>query len=91
MKHPFLDTIQKIEQKLDELNKQICSKEKRYFNKEIIDNEEFQSLFNISQGTAANWRDQGLVAYFQINSKIYYKIGDVKKLLNDHYKPLKKK
>lgn len=91
MTHPFIEFQQQILQRLEELTKNNSSKEKRYFDKEIIDNDEFQKLFNISQGTASNWRDQGLVAYSQINSKFYYKIADVKKLINDHYKPLKKK
>ena len=91
MTHPFIENLQKIEQNLEHLIKMISSKEKRYFDKEIIDNDEFQKLFNISQGTASNWRDQGIISYSQINSKIYYKVVDVKKLINDNYKPIKKK
>lgn len=91
MTHPFIEVQQQILQRLDELTKMNSNKEKRYFDKEIIDNEEFQKLFNISQGTASNWREQGIIAYSQINSKIYYRIADVKKLLKDNFIPSKKK
>lgn len=91
MTHPFIEFQQLILQRLEELTKMNSNKEKRYFDNEIIDNEEFQKLFNISQGTASNWREQGLVAYSQINSKIYYRIADVKKLLKDNFIPSKKK
>ncbi len=91
MTHPFIEFQQQILQRLEELTKMNSNKEKRYFDNEIIDNEEFQKLFNISQGTASNWREQGLVAYSQINSKIYYRIADVKKLLKDNFIPSKKK
>ena len=88
MAHPFTESLSKIEATLIELtkkNKRSC------FQKEIIDNDEFQQLFNVSQGTAENWRKQGLIAYFQINSKIYFKVKDVERLIEEHYKPLKKK
>lgn len=91
MTHPFIEGQQQILQRLDELSKQFTIKEKRYLDKEIIDNEEFQRLFNISQSTASNWRDQGIIAYIQINNKIYYLVGDIKKLMNNNYKQLKKK
>lgn len=91
MTHPFIDSLQQIEQKLEELSKQITNKEIRYFDKEIIDNGQFQKLFNISEGTASNWRVQGIIAYSQINNKIYYRIADVKKLLKDNFIPSKKK
>ena len=47
----------------------------------LIDNDEFQRLFKISPGTAANWREKGLIAYSQINNKIVYKIEDINKML----------
>jgi hypothetical protein len=38
----------------------------------------------ISQKTAQTWRDSGLVSYTQINNKIYYKILDVKGLIEEN-------
>ena len=51
---------------------------------QIIDNAQFMKLMGISQKTAQTWRDSGLVSYTQINNKIYYKILDVKELIEEN-------
>ena len=57
----------------------------------FLDNQEFLLLMNISKRTAQFWRNSGIVAFSQIGSKIYYRMSDVKKLLDTHYnKALKK-
>ena len=90
MSHPFQDSLNNIEQRLEELTKLVTKKQEKVFDKIIIDNDEFQRLFKISPGTAANWREKGLIAYSQINNKIVYKIEDINKMLDDHYRPFKK-
>ncbi|MBU0942104.1 MAG: helix-turn-helix domain-containing protein [Bacteroidetes bacterium] len=91
MSHPFQESLKNIEQRLVELNKIVTSRQSQYTEDMFIDNDEFQRLMKISPGTANNWREQGLIAYSQINSKIYYKMKDVNKLLDDNYRPFKKK
>ncbi len=90
MSHPFKESLKKIEKKLEELTKVVTKKQETIFDKVIIDNDEFQRLFKISPGTAANWREKGLIAYSQINNKIVYKIKDINKMLDDNYRPFKK-
>ena len=90
MNHPFKESLKKIEKKLEELTKVVTKKQETIFDKVIIDNDEFQRLFKISPGTAANWREKGLIAYSQINNKIVYKIKDINKMLDDNYRPFKK-
>ena len=47
---------------------------------------------NISKRTAQFWRDNGVINFIQIGSKIYYKLSDVELMLLQNYvKPLKKK
>jgi hypothetical protein len=46
-----------------------------------LDNQEFCQLLKISKRTAQNYRDQGIVAFSQIGSKVYYKLADVHALL----------
>ena len=48
----------------------------------FIDNSEFIRLMKISKRTAQTWRDEKRISYSQIGAKIYYKIADVEKLLN---------
>lgn len=90
MSHSFQENIFKIEKRLEELTSLVSKKQERIFDKVIIDNDEFQRLFKISPGTAANWREKGLIAYSQINNKIVYKIKDINKMLDDNYRPFKK-
>ncbi|MDK2772561.1 MAG: helix-turn-helix domain-containing protein [Flavobacterium sp.] len=90
MSHPFQESLSNIEKRLEELTQVVTKKQERIFEKVIIDNDEFQKLFKISPGTAANWREKGLIAYSQINNKIVYKIEDINKMLDDNYRPFKK-
>ena len=84
MSHPFQESLSNIEKRLEELTHAVTKKQERIFDKVIIDNDEFQKLFKISPGTAANWREKGLIAYSQINNKIVYKIEDINKILDDN-------
>lgn len=91
MNHPFIKSLESLELKLEELKDIVECSSKSVFSKEIINNDEFQKIFDITPATASNWREQGLISYCQINSKIYYKIDDIKKLIDASYKQVKKK
>ena len=51
----------------------------------FLDNQEFLLLMKISKRTAQTWRDEGKISFSQVGSKIYYKLSDVEKLLQEHY------
>ncbi|MCD9854507.1 aldehyde dehydrogenase family protein [Epilithonimonas sp. JDS] len=51
----------------------------------FLDNQEFLILMKISKRTAQIWRDEGRISFSQVGNKIYYKLSDVEKLLNEHY------
>lgn len=71
--------------RLDVLNKRLEEKEKSP-DETFLDNTEFLQLMNISKRTAQTWRDEGIVSFSQIGSKIYYRMSDVQKLLDKNYK-----
>lgn len=52
----------------------------------FLDNQEFMQLMNISKRTSQTWRDEGIISFSQIGSKIYYRMSDVQKLLDNNYK-----
>lgn len=91
MSHPFTESLKNIEQRLAVLTNLVSKKQERFFDKEIINNEQFKELFQISSGTASNWRDQGLIGYSQINNTIVYRIEDINKMLDNNYRSFKKK
>jgi len=54
--------------------------------KNFLDNQEFVEIMGISKRTAQTWRDEGVIAFSQIGSKIYYQMCDIKELLDKNYK-----
>jgi len=39
----------------------------------------------ISKRTAQTWRDEGKISFSQVGNKIYYKLSDVEKLMQENY------
>lgn len=76
--------------KIDEVKTSLEEKQKN--PKDVfVDNQEFLQLMNISKRTAQTWRDEGVVSFSQIGSKIYYRMSDVEKLLEKNYNKAFKK
>ena len=51
----------------------------------FFDNDEFMKLMNISKRTAQEWRNKKIIEFSQVGNKIYYRLSDIQKLLNDNY------
>ena len=78
------DQFTDLMSKLDTIQSQISIKadpQKETF----VDNQEFLLLMKISKRTAQTWRDEGKISFSQVGNKIYYKLSDVEKLLQEHY------
>ena len=76
--------------KIDEVKTSLDEKQKN--PKDVfVDNQEFLQLMNISKRTAQTWRDEGVVSFSQIGSKIYYRMSDIEKLLEKNYNKAFKK
>jgi hypothetical protein len=90
-KHPFNDGLKRIQDRLEYLIKQQLFKDKQDPNYIILDNSDILQLFKISTKTASNWREEGLLPFSQIKGKIYYKLSDMHKIIDDNYNPSKKK
>lgn len=79
-KEQFDGLISKIEQIQQSLNSRNNPKQEVF-----LDNEEFIKTMKISRRTAQTWRDEGKISFSQVGNKIYYKLSDVEKTLQDHY------
>ena len=51
----------------------------------FFDNQEFMKLMNISKRTAQEWRNKKIIEFSQVGNKIYYRLSDIQKLLNNNY------
>ncbi len=47
-----------------------------------LDNQDVCQILNISKRTLQTYRDNGTLAYTQINHKVFYKPEDVEKVIN---------
>jgi len=81
---------QDILKRLDKIQQEVSNKQ-RSPEDTFIDNQEFIQVMNVSKRTAQSWRDEGIISFSQIGSKIYYRMSDVQALLDKHYKPAFKK
>jgi excisionase family DNA binding protein len=53
---------------------------------EWLDNNEAAELLKVTKRTLQNWRDEGLIGFSQVGSKIYYNREDIDRMLLKHHK-----
>ena len=78
------DQFTELMSKLDTIQNQISLKKKKK-KETFLDNQEFLLLLKISKRTAQTWRDEGKISFSQVGNKIYYKLSDVEKLMQENY------
>ena len=85
----YYERIEDILKRLDEQMTFVVAKMK--LNEKIdpedvfFDNQEFMKLMNISKRTAQEWRNKKIILCSQVGNKIYYRLSDIKRLINDNY------
>mgnify|MGYP006193190211 CR=1 FL=1 len=84
--HPFLVSINALDNKIEQLTRELRINRIQDPEIVIIDNADFIQLFKISAKTAQHWREEGLVEYAQVKHKIYYRISDIKDFINRNTK-----
>ena len=62
--------------------KEMASRGKDKGLSDWLDNQDVCQMLNISPRTLQTFRDNGMLAYFQINRKLYYKPEDVESILH---------
>ena len=85
------DNSKKFQLKLNELINQLI-KQNQSDQALFITNSQFLELMEINQRKALLWRKSGMINYFQVGNKIYYKVSDIEELLiNNYRKAIQKK
>lgn len=87
---PTEEMLDKIHSRISELALYVNSMQHQEPIDVIFDNQEFLRVMNISKKTEQEWRDSGFIGYSQLGNKIYYRLSDIQKVLNDNYHPQKK-
>lgn len=81
--------LKKIHEETTEINSKLNAVANQNPEDVFYNNQEFMKLMDISKRTAQDWRDKKIIGYFQIGNKIYYRLSDIKALLNENYNPKK--
>lgn len=77
-----LDGMKNELKDLLEMTKDATKKYTSIFNKEKwLDNQEVCLMMNITKRTLQTYKDKGILSYSRLNRKNYYKLSDVKTLL----------
>ena len=79
-KDQFTDLMTKLDTIQNQISLRSDTKKETF-----LDNQEFLLLLKISKRTAQTWRDEGKISFSQVGNKIYYKLSDVEKLMQEHY------
>lgn len=78
-KEQFNQLIAKIDDIQDRLINSNPRKTETYLN-----NKQFLEMLDVSLRTAQTWRDEGKISFSQVGNKIYYKLSDVEKFIQDY-------
>jgi hypothetical protein len=81
--------LERIEKKVENINARLKIKGSLDSGDIFFDNQEFIQVMNISKRTALQWRTEGYIGFSQLGKKIYYRLSDIKALLNSNYNPKK--
>jgi hypothetical protein len=77
-----LDRMKNELKELLEMTKDATEKYASIFNKqEWLDNQEVCLMMKITKRTLQTYKDKGILSYSRLNRKNYYKLSDVKTLL----------
>lgn len=79
------DIIIRLDEKINLIMAQLKISSKNNPDDVFFDNQEFMKLMNISKRTAQEWRNNKTIEFSQVGNKIYYRLTDIQKLLNDNY------
>jgi hypothetical protein len=81
------DGIERLLDKLVELQATIKQQEEQRLQNRWLDNEQLISLLKVSKRTLQNWRDCGYISFSQIGHKIYYQYSEVEAMLQSRNNP----
>lgn len=85
------DAYNQIMARLNQIEKRVADmiSENMYpLEERWLDNQEVCELLKISKRLLQMYRDEGVIPFSQINSKIYYRASDIQKYLMKFYKPV---
>ena len=88
----FIEWMERLSNKLNEIGKDLKSlvNTSEVFDKDDkpLDNQDVSMILNVSHRTLQRYRTDGLLPFFKLGQKIYYKTSDVREFVyknGDHW------
>ena len=69
--------------KIDDINERLQNTNPKR-TETYLNNKQFMEMLDVSQRTAQTWRDEGKITFSQVGDKIYYKLSDVEKFIQNY-------
>ena len=86
--YEFKDWMQKLLDKLEEVGKDVKSLQTNpevMPGDKLLDNQDLCLLFKVSIKTLQRYRALGVLPYFTISGKVYYKASDVREFIKERF------
>ncbi|NDV79425.1 helix-turn-helix domain-containing protein [Dysgonomonas sp. 511] len=84
----FLSWMEKLSSKLNEIGKDLKSlvntSDILEDNEKILDNQDLCFLFKVSKRTLQRYRDKGILPYFKVEERVYYKASDIREFVKKY-------
>lgn len=77
------DQFEQLIAKIDDINNKLANTTAKR-TESYLNNKQFMELLGVSLRTAQTWRDEGKISFSQVGNKIYYKMSDVEKFIQDY-------
>ena len=77
------DQFDQLIAKIDDINERLTNTHPRK-TETYLNNKQFMEMLDVSLRTAQTWRDEGKITFSQVGNKIYYKLSDVEKFIQDY-------
>lgn len=78
------EAFQEILRNLEEIKGAFSKKQKLALGEQWLTNQEVAKILNVSKRTLQNYRDEGIISFSQVGSKIYYNVADIEEHLKKH-------
>lgn len=79
------EQLQVVVDGMDEITKAL-KKAQTYVEDPILGTDDVMRLLKVSKRCLQTWRDEALIGFSAVGNKFYYRLSDIYKMLDNHFK-----
>ena len=77
------DQFEQLIAKIDDINDRLANTNPKR-PETYLNHKQWMEMLDVSLRTAQTWRDEGKITFSQVGNKIYYKLSDVEKFIQNY-------